>query len=195
MKFKFLNPSFLKDFEMFFYSNVQQSLKIPFQFSYAHNITLILEKHFYKLIVIQFSISILISLSHELIQLLLGEHGPQHAPNLLQLLHADKAILVTVKDLECLSQICLFISFTSFLFHHAYKLFKLYCAVTISIHLHYKVKQFIFSRVLTHRSQNTKQLLSRDGAATIRIKLIKCFFELCIPELIHIPAGFPHNDV
>ena len=44
-----------------------------------------------------------ISLGHKLIKLLFGEHGPQHAGNLLELLHADIAVLVSVKYFECLS--------------------------------------------------------------------------------------------
>ena len=43
-----------------------------------------------------------ISLFHELLHLLLGEHGSQHAGHLLQLLGADEPILVPIKYLESL---------------------------------------------------------------------------------------------
>ena len=43
-----------------------------------------------------------ICLGHELVELLLGEHCAEHAADLLQLLHADIAILVTVKYFESL---------------------------------------------------------------------------------------------
>ena len=41
-----------------------------------------------------------ICLGHELVQLLLSEHRPEHGADLLQLLHAYEAILITVEYFE-----------------------------------------------------------------------------------------------
>ena len=49
--------------------------------------------------------SYLVGLGHELVHLLLGEHGAQHTAHLLQLLHADEPVLVTVENLESLPKI------------------------------------------------------------------------------------------
>ena len=46
------------------------------------------------------TISIFVSLRHEILNLLLGEHRPQHLGHLLQLLHVNVAISVAVKYLR-----------------------------------------------------------------------------------------------
>ena len=126
-----------------------------------------IKHHFSKLIIVQFSISILgrlslnwqhsaatnvsatttffvdshrivaLGLQQKLLHLLLGQRAAQHVGHLLQLPHADEPVLVLVKELESLKELGCWILVVSLTLHHVLELVKINCSIPVHINFHH----------------------------------------------------------
>merc|ERR1719195_624702 len=134
--------------------------------------------HLDKLLVIDLSITIHISLTNHLINLLIGQLLAQICHHMTKLSCADEAVSITVEDLECLDKLFFGVRVLHLACHQGQELREIDGAISISIDLIDHVLELSFGWVLTQGSHHCAQLFRRDGSITIFVEKREGLLEL-----------------
>jgi len=116
------------------------------------------------------TITIDISLSDHLIDLLIGELLSEVGHNVSKLSSGDKTVSISIEDLEGLDELLLSIGILHLSGHEGEELWEINGSVTIGIDLIDHVLELSLGWVLSEGSHDGTKLLGGNGAITILIE-------------------------
>merc|ERR1712117_338101 len=126
--------------------------------------------HSDELLVVDVTITIDISLSDHLIDLLVSELLSEVSYDVTELSSRDETVTITIEDLEGLDKLLLSISVLHLTGHEGEELWEINGSVTISIDLIDHILELSLSWVLSERSHDSSELFGGDGTITVLIE-------------------------
>jgi len=134
--------------------------------------------HLNELLVVDLTITIDISLTNHLIDLIIGELLAEVRHDVTELSSGDVTVAILVEDLESLLDFLLRVCVLHLASHHGQELSEVDRAVTIGVDLIDHILQLSLGGVLTERSHHGTELLCGDVAIIVLVEKRERFLEL-----------------